>query len=135
MDAFACETCGFDLWLPVAKLQVSHLGLYNDGRFPGRCILAFEDHEEHLDDLDSPFGLLFMLDIQKAGQAIRKATGCERLNYAILGNTEPHVHAHLIPRYKDDPVITRPIWEHPDKKFKMSDSEVSDLIQKIKINL
>lgn len=41
----------------------------------------------------------FMLDAQKAIQAIKKATGVDRVNFAVLGNTESHVHAHLIPRY------------------------------------
>ena len=33
-----------------------------------------------------------------------------KLNYDLLGNTLPHLHAHVIPRYADDP---RPGWPFP----------------------
>ena len=32
-----------------------------------------------------------------------KLTGAARINYAILGNQEPALHAHVIPRYADEP--------------------------------
>ena len=37
-------------------------------------------------------------NLEVAGQAIRKATGATRINYAVLGNAAPHIHVHLIPR-------------------------------------
>jgi diadenosine tetraphosphate (Ap4A) HIT family hydrolase len=33
-----------------------------------------------------------------------------KLNYDILGNSLPHLHAHVIPRYADDP---KPGWPFP----------------------
>ena len=33
-----------------------------------------------------------------------------KLNYDVLGNTAPHLHTHLVPRYADDP---RPGWPFP----------------------
>jgi len=40
MGKYRCATCGFELHHPIATLSVSALGLYDDARFPGRCILA-----------------------------------------------------------------------------------------------
>jgi diadenosine tetraphosphate (Ap4A) HIT family hydrolase len=31
-----------------------------------------------------------------------------KLNYQVLGNAVPHLHAHLLPRYADDPAPGRP---------------------------
>jgi len=31
-------------------------------------------------------------------------TGAERVNYELLGNVEPALHAHVIPRYENDPL-------------------------------
>jgi diadenosine tetraphosphate (Ap4A) HIT family hydrolase len=33
-----------------------------------------------------------------------------KLNYELLGNSLPHLHTHVIPRFADDP---RPGWPFP----------------------
>jgi len=45
----------------------------------------------------------FMNDMGRLGDALLKVTGAARINYAILGNQEPALHAHVIPRYADEP--------------------------------
>ncbi len=35
------------------------------------------------------------------------ATGALRINYAMFGNLEPALHAHLVPRYADEPAALR----------------------------
>jgi len=94
-----CKVCGFELWEPIATSVHGKLGLYNDDRFPGRCILAFPQHFDSLDSLPMDSVLGFLRDIQIAMKAIRRATGAERVNVSILGNRDPHLHAHLIPRF------------------------------------
>lgn len=43
----------------------------------------------------------FMQDVNASIHAIKNATGSPRVNFAILGNRESHVHAHLIPRFPE----------------------------------
>jgi diadenosine tetraphosphate (Ap4A) HIT family hydrolase len=50
---------------------------------------------------------LFLQDLARLGDAVLKVTGAERINYAILGNLEPALHAHVIPRYADEPETLR----------------------------
>ena len=45
----------------------------------------------------------FLLDMSRVGDALLKVTGSIRINYAIFGNVEPALHAHVIPRYQDEP--------------------------------
>jgi diadenosine tetraphosphate (Ap4A) HIT family hydrolase len=45
----------------------------------------------------------FMNDMARLGDALLKVTGAARINYAILGNQEPALHAHVIPRYAEEP--------------------------------
>lgn len=112
--AYVCATCGFDLWRPLATLNVSTLGFYDDARFPGRCILALNDHFDDLSDVEPNLLARFILDVRCAGAAIKAATKADRMNYASLGNTVSHVHFHLIPRVlANDPIPQRPPWEHP----------------------
>ncbi|MCC6159865.1 MAG: diadenosine tetraphosphatase [Deltaproteobacteria bacterium] len=117
----ACAQCGFSLWLPIAALDVSTLGLYNDARFPGRCILALNDHAEDFALIPEKLAFEFVLDARHAARAIAIAMKVPRVNYAILGNAEPHVHFHLIPRNpSDDPVPNRSPWNHPDPVRKLA---------------
>ena len=48
------------------------------------------------------------------GDAVLGVTGAERINYEILGNAEPALHAHVIPRYEWESAERRrqPVWSH-----------------------
>lgn len=54
-------------------------------------------------------------DIAVVAQAITSTYRPCHLNYQILGNSVPHVHVHVLPRYLDDPAPGRPlvgpIWD------------------------
>ncbi|MEW5801992.1 MAG: HIT family protein [bacterium] len=118
---YECAICSFKLWLPIKRLKTTTLGLYDDARYPGRCILVFHEHKEDFAELDTESAFSFIKDAQEAAIAIKKATTAERINYAILGNAEPHLHMHLIPRKKkDDPVPNRSPWNHPEPSSKLS---------------
>jgi diadenosine tetraphosphate (Ap4A) HIT family hydrolase len=45
----------------------------------------------------------FLLDMSRLGDALMRATSPVRVNYAIFGNVEPALHAHVIPRYRTEP--------------------------------
>jgi len=49
----------------------------------------------------------FLIDMTRIGDALLKATGAVRINYAIFGNQDPALHAHVIPRYLDEPETYR----------------------------
>lgn len=46
------------------------------------------------------------------GDALLVVTGACRINYEILGNLEPALHAHVFPRYESEPehLRQRPVW-------------------------
>ena len=45
----------------------------------------------------------FLLDMSRLGDALMRVTSPLRINYAIFGNIEPALHAHIIPRYRSEP--------------------------------
>jgi diadenosine tetraphosphate (Ap4A) HIT family hydrolase len=53
----------------------------------------------------------FLLDMTLVGDALLAVTGALRINYAIFGNLEPALHAHIVPRYADEPAALR--TQHP----------------------
>jgi len=52
----------------------------------------------------------FWGELLLAGAAIEAVFEPVKMNYNLLGNSVPHLHAHLIPRYAEDP---RPEWPFP----------------------
>ena len=49
----------------------------------------------------------FLLDMSRLGDALLRTTAPVRINYAIFGNQEPALHAHVIPRYRSEPEALR----------------------------
>lgn len=56
----------------------------------------------HLNDLPPAARAAFLTDVALLGDAVTEATGCERLNYLMLCNQVPVLHAHVVPRYADE---------------------------------
>ncbi len=56
-----------------------------------------------LNALGSQQRATYLQDVARLGDAVLKVTGAARINYAILGNQEPALHTHVIPRYADEP--------------------------------
>jgi len=58
---------------------------------------------------------VFMQNMAIVGDALQEVTGAFRINYAILGNTDQVLHAHIVPRYLDEPESLRKglPWSYP----------------------
>lgn len=79
---------------------------------PGYCLLLPDPVVGDLNELDLAGRRQFLADMTLVGDAVMKAFQPLRLNYEILGNTEPALHAHIFPRYTWEPKIlrTKPVW-------------------------
>jgi len=60
-------------------------------------------------ELDPPDRLAFWEDCMLAGRALNSLFSPRKMNYEIHGNSIPHLHMHLYPRYAGDPYGTGPI--------------------------
>lgn len=122
-----CHECGFELYHPLpTKLTVSHAGIYSDARFPGRTILVLDEHHEHLDEVPAKILAEFVNDIATFSSWLRTMPGVERINVSILGNAEPHVHAHLIPRRPStEPEPKRSPWDDPRPRQPLTDLQLA----------
>ena len=78
----------------------------------GYCLLLPDPVVPHLNALNGAARRQFLDDMARVGDAVLKVTGAVRINYEMLGNLEPALHAHIVPRYRDEAVelITRPFW-------------------------
>src|SRR5687768_6647539 len=49
-------------------------------------------------------------EVLRIARALQEVLRPVKMNYDVLGNSVPHLHTHLVPRYADDP---RPGWPFP----------------------
>jgi diadenosine tetraphosphate (Ap4A) HIT family hydrolase len=79
---------------------------------PGYCLLLPDPVVPSLNDLDAQARATYLLDMARIGDAVLQATAAVRMNYEILGNSEPELHCHIFPRYASEPEDKRkmPVW-------------------------
>jgi diadenosine tetraphosphate (Ap4A) HIT family hydrolase len=80
----------------------------------GYCLLLPDPVVSDLNALGGEARRQFLDDMAALGDAVLAVTAAERINYEILGNVEPALHAHVIPRFAaEDPAVrTKPVWLH-----------------------
>ncbi len=81
----------------------------------GYTILLADPMVASLNDLSLEKRAEFLCDMAMIGDALIEVTGAYRVNYAIAGNTDPFLHAHIVPRYLTEPEELRKSlpWAHP----------------------
>jgi diadenosine tetraphosphate (Ap4A) HIT family hydrolase len=98
-------------WIKVRKLAVSTLYLDRNQTYRGHCQLIYDDgHATGIEALSHPKYIQLMNDVYRAAGAIQRTCHPDHMNYASLGNVVPHVHWHLVPRYRSDPRWGAPIY-------------------------
>jgi diadenosine tetraphosphate (Ap4A) HIT family hydrolase len=88
---------------------------------PGYSLLLPDPVVADLNALEAEPRRLFLRDMALLGDALLETTDALRINYEILGNTEPALHVHVFPRYLSEPEERRrgPAWDY-DAAFRDS---------------
>jgi catechol 2,3-dioxygenase-like lactoylglutathione lyase family enzyme/diadenosine tetraphosphate (Ap4A) HIT family hydrolase len=91
----------------IARLASGWAVMGDPQLLPGYCLLLPDPVVGHLNELGGGARSRFLADIAALGDAVLAATGALRINYALFGNLEPALHAHVIPRYPNEPEAER----------------------------
>jgi len=93
-----------------------------DQFFKGYSFVTFKWHEEELYHLSVAF-------------ALAKTFNPDKMNYELLGNGMSHLHWHLVPRYKTDPMWGRPIWTGSIRRKRLAREEYESLVKQVQSHL
>lgn len=78
--------------------------------WPGFCRVIWRAHVEEMTDLE-PAPRAKLLEVVFALEAaLRAVCAPDKVNLASLGNMVPHLHWHVIPRWRDDATFPGAIW-------------------------
>ena len=84
--------------------------LVNDPDLPGFCRVIWNRHVAEMTDLSYGEREHLMTLVFSVEEAIRHVMHPDKVNIASLGNMVPHLHWHVIPRYKDDAFYPSTAW-------------------------
>ena len=81
----------------------------------GYSLLLPDPVVSDLNALNQQQRTMFLSDMAILGDALLEVTDAYRINYAILGNLDPALHVHVMPRYMTEPDEFRagPAWNYP----------------------
>jgi diadenosine tetraphosphate (Ap4A) HIT family hydrolase len=108
-----CATLGKgdnDFSVAVFAGEVAEVYLERRSRLPGYCVVIWKHgHVAEPTDLDPAQASRYWNEVLATGRAVRERFSPVKMNYLTLGNTVPHLHTHVLPRYLGDPAPGGPI--------------------------
>ena len=78
--------------------------------YKGYCRVELINHQKEMTDLDESLQFNIMRCVFKVEEILRKIFNPDKINLASLGNKTPHIHWHIIPRFKEDPHFPNSHW-------------------------
>lgn len=91
----------------VAKLRSGWVVMGERQVLTGYCLLLPDPVVPHLNALPPAQRGEFLSDMALLGDSLLAVTAGLRVNYAIFGNVDPALHAHVFPRRSTEPEATR----------------------------
>ena len=131
-----CQYCTKDrrlteIMIEICPLQVSTLFLFREQTHRGRCVVALNAHQTELFRLDDETLCAFSRDTARAAAAVQRAFDPDKINYAVYGDLVPHLHYHIVPKYRDGACWGKPFELNPPDKTLLGDEGCQAVIQKI----
>lgn len=115
-----CELCahpgGEVLWQD-AECRVVRVA---DADYPGFCRVIWKAHVREMSDLDPASQLRLLRVVMALENTVRRLFSPDKINLASFGNMVPHLHWHVIPRWRDDRHFPEPIWGRVQRETSVS---------------
>ncbi len=105
----------------VKELSTGFIVLGDFQFWRGYTLFLCKEHVTELHDLPRDLRLRYLDEMATVAQAVHRTFSPRKMNYELLGNSEPHLHWHLFPRYLDELLPKQPVWL-VDKSIRYAES-------------
>lgn len=119
------------LMIEIAQLSVSRVFIFKEQTYHGRCLVAYKDHVDDLNQLTDEDRNAFMADVAKVTRAMQKVFNPAKINYGAYSDTLSHLHFHLIPKYTGGPDFGGVFRMNPKEKY-LTDNEYAEMAEALK---
>jgi diadenosine tetraphosphate (Ap4A) HIT family hydrolase len=110
MNSAVCELCEGPGGTPLWQNDLCRVVAVEDADYPGFVRVIANRHVREMTDLAAPERHALMDVVLAVEAAMRETMQPDKMNLASLGNMTPHVHWHVIPRFRDDRHFPGPVW-------------------------
>lgn len=107
MNCELCTTVGGELLWENKHCRVV---LVAEPGYVGYCRVIWNMHVAEMTDLGDAERMHCLRVVLAVESVLRELLTPHKVNLASLGNFTPHLHWHVIPRFRDDPHFPQAIW-------------------------
>ncbi|VVD79111.1 histidine triad (HIT) protein [Pandoraea eparura] len=111
-----CPFCAGEGGEVIWRDPVLRVVLANESGYPGFARVIWHAHVAEMSDLPVAAREHVMRAVFAVETAQRTVMSPHKVNVASLGNMVPHVHWHVIPRYRDDVHFPGSVWSAPQRE-------------------
>lgn len=124
----------------VTELETGYVVMADYQKYHGYTIFLCKLHTPELHLLPYEFRKKHLVEMSLVAEAVYNVFKADKLNHAMLGNLDTHVHWHLIPRVHGDLPEKAPIWSLPKEElfkecYRPTTDELNEMTSKLKCEI
>ena len=120
-----CEFCGSPGGPVLWQNDLCRVVRVDEPDYPGFCRVILKRHATEMTDLAPAERDGLMAVVYAVETAVRETMQPDKMNIASLGNMTPHVHWHVVPRFRDDRHFPTPIWAAPQREARVPPERIA----------
>jgi histidine triad (HIT) family protein len=116
---------------------VGHIDQGEEPAYLGHVMIDLKRHAPTLGDMTMEEAQAFGMIMAKVSKALKESEGAEHIYSLVSGNSVPHLHMHIVPRYPGTP---RQFWgvmdvhDWPEARYG-NNAEITNLCNRLKATL
>jgi predicted house-cleaning noncanonical NTP pyrophosphatase (MazG superfamily)/diadenosine tetraphosphate (Ap4A) HIT family hydrolase len=122
-----CPFCPMEPRSVHVELPASWVLIPDEAVLPGYVLVVSKRHVIEPFELPLDESAQFWADAMRAAAAVASVIQPVKVNYEVHGNTIPHLHLHIFPRFRGDPFERSPIDPHAVAPIRRSADEIEGL--------
>ena len=124
----------------VVELETGYVVMADHQKYKGYTIFLCKLHVTELHLLPFEYRKKHLEEMSIVAEAVYNVFQADKMNHAMLGNLDSHVHWHLIPRMNGDIPDKAPIWSLPKEElfqdsYRPTREELNDMSEKLKYEI
>lgn len=113
MDCILCHPTNENVLWMNKQMRVIHV---DDPIYPGYFRVIWNTHVAEMSDLSDQDREMLQKVLLTVEKVLRQQMRPDKINLAQFGNMVPHLHWHIIARYRDDAHFPESIWGQQQRK-------------------